>query len=116
MSETVELTEADITAIIEAFQKPDRTVAMFQAATRIKAAARREALLEAADAETEWGIRHNYPNGFIGDDEHITGHDSERRARESMTIHDTCGARLVSRRIGPWVEEIAEPERDEGGR
>jgi hypothetical protein len=43
----VELTEADITAIMEAFQKPDRTVAMFGAVARIKAAARREALLEA---------------------------------------------------------------------
>jgi len=44
----VELTESDVTAIIEAFQKPDRTVAMFGAVTRIKDAARRKAIEDVA--------------------------------------------------------------------
>lgn len=90
MSESVELTEADITAIIEAFQKPDRTVAMFQAVARIKAAARREALLEAAEVLGQ--LRYTGGNVDFAD-----------------------GREFEAGRIAGWLLELAEPERDEEG-
>jgi hypothetical protein len=90
VSEPVELTEAEREGLIEAVQ--DGTEDAYVA--RIKAAARREALLEAAE---ELDAQPSYrESGLFGHErDYADGKDSE------------------AERISDWLRVLAEPERDE---